>query len=186
MLETIKIVAVGDGACGKTSLLITYTTSTYPREYVPTIFDNYSADVLVNGRTYTLGLWDTAGQEDYDRLRPLSYSDTDCILVCFNVCSLDSFENVTAKWIPEIRHFCPTTPFFIVGLKTDLRDDKLTNKRSKVSTKDGIALAEKVRAYKYVECSALTQHGLKNVFDQALLCVLQERKINKKKQCILQ
>lgn len=51
---------------------------------------------------YTLGLFDTAGQEDYDRLRPLSYPQTDVFLICFSLCSPPSFENVREKWFPEV------------------------------------------------------------------------------------
>ena len=190
--ETVKIVIVGDGACGKTCLLISYTTNHFPGEYVPTVFDNYEASILFKGQSYTFGLWDTAGQEDYDRLRPLSYPDTDCFLVCFAIPKPDSFVNITEKWIPEIQHHNPTTPFLIVGLKSDLRDNEAeieqlkARRQSPVSTKAGIALAEKVGAYAYVECSALTQAGLKDVFDRAARCVFHERKVQKKKQCVVQ
>ena len=64
----------------------------------------------------------TAGQEDYDRLRPLSYPQTDVFLVCFSVSSTTSFENVQHKWVPELRHYCPDTPFVLVGMKGDLRE----------------------------------------------------------------
>ncbi|KAK2843631.1 hypothetical protein Q7C36_011846 [Tachysurus vachellii] len=90
-----KLVVVGDGACGKTCLLIVFSKDEFPEVYVPTVFENY------------LALWDTAGQEDYDRLRPLSYPDTDVILMCFSVDSPDSLENIPEKWVPEVKHFCP-------------------------------------------------------------------------------
>ena len=73
-----------------------------------------------------LALWDTAGQEDYDRLRPLSYPDTDVILMCFSVDSPDSLENIPEKWTPEVKHFCPNVPIILVGNKKDLRNDSNT------------------------------------------------------------
>uniref|UniRef100_A0A8C6WYF0 Cell division control protein 42 homolog n=1 Tax=Neogobius melanostomus TaxID=47308 RepID=A0A8C6WYF0_9GOBI len=179
-MQTIKCVVVGDGAVGKTCLLISYTTNKFPSEYVPTVFDNYAVTVMIGGEPYTLGLFDTAGQEDYDRLRPLSYPQTDVFLVCFSVVSPSSFENVKEKWVPEISHHCPKTPFLLVGTQVDLREDSNTieklakNKQRPIAPENGDKLYRELRAVKYVECSALTQRGLKNVFDEAILrkCIL--------------
>lgn len=63
--------------------------------------------MFVDGRPISLGLWDTAGQDDYDRLRPLSYPDTDVFLICFSLVSPNSFANVSDKWSPEINHHAP-------------------------------------------------------------------------------
>lgn len=117
-------------------------------------------------------MFDTAGQEDYDRLRPLSYPQTDVFLVCFSVTSPASFENVREKWFPEVRHHCPGVPCLIVGTQTDLRDDpsvkdKLAKQRMQpVRKEDGEKMARELGAVKYVECSALTQYKLKDVFDE--------------------
>jgi Ras homolog gene family, member A len=92
-----KLVIVGDGACGKTCLLIVFSRGTFPDVYVPTVFENYVAEVDVDGKKVELALWDTAGQEDYDRLRPLSYPDSHVILICFAVDSPDSLDNVQEK-----------------------------------------------------------------------------------------
>lgn len=129
----------------------------------------------IGDEPYTLGLFDTAGQEDYDRLRPLSYPQTDVFLVCFSVTSPASFENVREKWFPEVHHHCPGVPCLIVGTQVDLRDDpqvrdKLMKQKMSPVTKDmGERMAKELGAVRYVECSALTQFKLKDVFDEVRL-----------------
>jgi len=159
-------------------LAISYTTNTFPTDYIPTVFDNYSANVIVDGKPVKLGLWDTAGQEDYDRLRPLSYPQTDVFIVAFSLVSPISLENVEAKWCQELNNYCPGTPIILVGTKSDLRDEpgvieKLREQRLEpVSSEQGRAAAQRIKAIKYLECSAMTQKGLKAVFDEAIRAVL--------------
>ncbi|KAK3380253.1 cell division control protein [Lasiosphaeria ovina] len=192
VLGTIKCVVVGDGAVGKTCLLISYTTNKFPSEYVPTVFDNYAVTVMIGDEPYTLGLFDTAGQEDYDRLRPLSYPQTDVFLVCFSITSQASFDNVKDKWFPEVHHHCPGVPCLIVGTQVDLRDDeqalaKLSKTKGRMIRKeDGEAMARQLGAVKYVECSALTQYKLKDVFDEAIVAALEPPAPKKKShKCLI-
>eukprot|EP00486_Rosalina_sp_Unknown_P014784 CAMPEP_0201591650 /NCGR_PEP_ID=MMETSP0190_2-20130828/189762_1 /ASSEMBLY_ACC=CAM_ASM_000263 /TAXON_ID=37353 /ORGANISM="Rosalina sp." /LENGTH=143 /DNA_ID=CAMNT_0048050065 /DNA_START=750 /DNA_END=1181 /DNA_ORIENTATION=- len=142
---------------------------------------------MVDGKPIQLGLWDTAGQEDYDRLRPLSYPQTDVFLVCYSIISRSSYENVRSKWIPEIKHHVPDAPFLLVGTKTDLRDDKDVVQKvgSTLKEEEGKALAKELGARAYVECSALTQKGLKGVFDEAIRHALHKGEAKKKKGCVL-
>ena len=139
----------------------------------PYRFDNYAETMVINGKYISLNLWDTAGQEDYDRLRPLSYPLTDVFIICYSVISPSSYENVVAKWYPEISHHCPSAPVLLVGTKVDLRDDKETVQelysrgKEPLMVNQGLALCKKIGAKKYIECSSLTQRGLKQVFTTA-------------------
>jgi len=185
-----KLVIVGDGACGKTCLLIVFSKGTFPEDYVPTVFENYVADVEVDGRRVELALWDTAGQEDYDRLRPLSYPDSHVVLICFAVDLPDSLENVQEKWIGEVMHFCPKVPVMLVGCKKDLRRDTPTvdalrrqNQRP-ISPEQGQAVAQKIGARMYLECSARTGEGVREVFQHATRAALLKPK-RKKGPCVI-
>lgn len=191
-MQAIKCVVVGDGAVGKTCLLISYTTNAFPNEYIPTVFDNYSANVMVDGKPINLGLWDTAGQEDYDRLRPLSYPQTDVFLVCFSLITPASYENIKSKWLPEITHHCPDVPILLVGTKLDLRDNpetisKLRDRgQTPISNAQGLQLQKDVKAVRYLECSALAQKNVKDVFNEAIrVCLIPPQQKKNKKQCTL-
>ncbi|KZT59394.1 GTP-binding protein rho1 [Calocera cornea HHB12733] len=182
-----KLVVVGDGACGKTCLLIVFSKGTFPEVYVPTVFEAYVADVEVDGKMVELALWDTAGQEDYDRLRPLSYPDSHVILICFAIDSTDSLENVQEKWIAEIQHFCAGIPVILVGCKKDLRRDARTIEKLRqvsqrpVTPEEGMAVAQRINARQYIECSARTGEGVREVFQCATRAALLGQKINKRR-----
>merc|ERR1712013_46319 len=191
-MRHIKCVVVGDGAVGKTCLLMSYTSNSFPGMYVPTIFDNYDVKVTLGGQTISLGLWDTAGQAEYDRLRPLSYPQIDVFIICFSLVHPDSFENVGLKWAPEVRHYCPCEPVILVGNKVDLREetrvveDLKRKHETPVTYSKGAQLAKQIRAVSYVECSAKTQKGLKSVFDEAILAVIEpQRKKKERRPCLI-
>ncbi|XP_060039835.1 rho-related GTP-binding protein RhoD isoform X2 [Erinaceus europaeus] len=122
--KQVKVVLVGDGGCGKTSLLTVFAEGYFPETYTPTVFERLSVKLQVKGKTVQLQIWDTAGQVDYDRLRPLFYPDAGVLLLCFDVTSPYSFDNVLNRWYPEVSHFCKDVPIMLVGCKTDLRMDR--------------------------------------------------------------
>ena len=173
-MQTIKCIVVGDDEADKTTLLISYTTGRYPLEYKPTIFDNYAVTVMLDGEPYTLGLFDTSSSEHFDRLRPLDYPQTDVCVICFSLVHPSSFESVRVKWAPEVKHYCPKVPIILVGTKLEKREDKAEiEKLRKVGLKpvtyvEGLQLQEEIGAVKYHECSAKTQEGLREVFDDAV------------------
>jgi len=170
-MQTVKCVTVGDGAIGKTCMLISYTAKAFPTEHIPTVFDNYRANVMVDGQVVNLGLWDTAGQEDYDKLRPLSYQQTDVFLIAFAVSSPASFENVKGKWFPEVTNHCPGVPYILIGTKSDLRTAKPTDEgkaQTFVTIEQAQERAKEMKAVLYMECSALSQEGLQTLFEQVI------------------
>ena len=168
-----KLVIIGDGACGKTCLGIVFSEDRFPDTHVPTVFENFDADIEVDKKHIELTLWDTAGQEDYDRLRPLSYPGTDVFIMCFSIDSPDSLSNILEKWTPEVNHFCPNVPIILVGNKKDLRNDSNTikqlgrMKQSPVKTEEGRAMADQINALAYLECSAKSKEGVREVFETA-------------------
>ena len=99
--SSIKLVVVGDGAVGKTCLLYVYNKGEFPEEYVPTVFENAAKSTTFKGKPVTLRLFDTAGQEEYDRLRPLSYPGSNLVLLCFSVANRTTFDAISSKVCPS-------------------------------------------------------------------------------------
>jgi len=169
-----KLVLLGDGACGKTSLLNVFTRGYFPTVYEPTVFENYVHDVFIDNVHVELSLWDTAGQEEFDRLRSLSYDDTHAIMLCFSVDSPDSLENVETKWVGEIAENCPGVKLVLVALKCDLRrreeaddDENPQPEKPMINYDEGLKVAERIRALRYLECSAMKNRGVNEAFTEA-------------------
>merc|ERR1712137_1506497 len=159
-----KVVIVGDGAVGKTCLFVTYAKGKFPEEYVPTVFDNYTHKTTYKGEPFLLHMWDTAGQEGYDRLRPLSYPGTDVVILCFSLVNESTFESIREKWNPEINHYIEGIPKILVGTKLDMREQKITDssltKYEEITTEEGHELADEIGATAYIETSPLTGKNL--------------------------
>lgn len=173
-----------------------FTRGYFPQVYEPTVFENYVHDIFIDGQSVQLSLWDTAGQEEFDRLRSLSYSDTHCIMLSFSIDLPDSLENVQSKWVGEIADHCEGVKLVLVALKCDLRtnedaeddaqpqaEDESFNPYSQlsrpfqqqkrlISYDEGLAVAKKVGALRYLECSAKKNRGVNEAFSEAARCAL--------------
>jgi Ras-related C3 botulinum toxin substrate 1 len=176
----VKCVVVGDGAVGKTCLLMAYTKGSFPEDYVPTVFDNYETTVEVHGEQVLFSLWDTAGQEGYQRIRILSYPKTDIFLLCYSIMEMDSLSNIKTRWYEELQKHCPSVPMILVGTKLDLREDAAALESLKrndpnavpVTREQGEQMKKELNFVNFFECSALTRQGLKDVFDEILSVVV--------------
>lgn len=214
-----KLVLLGDGASGKTSLLNVFTRGYFPTVYEPTVFENYVHDIFVDNVHIELSLWDTAGQEEFDRLRSLSYDDTDLIMLCYSVDSKDSLENVESKWVGEIADNCPGVKLVLVALKCDLREaseedgeDGAANggaagangtaadgetageggetaaareKKPMINYDQGLEVARRINAMRYLECSAMRNRGVNEAFTEAARVALSVRKEREGGKCTI-
>ena len=180
-----------DVAVGKTSMLHSLVKGEPPLEYIPTVFDNFETDKVIDEKTCHLTLWDTAGQEEYNNIRPLSYPETNIFLVCFSVEAQSSFDNIAAKWLPELKKHEPNTPFIVVGTKCDVREnadivaERLALGKPMKPYEEYKELALQNGAAAYVECSAITRANLESLFDDAIRIVRKmqaARPIPEKKQ----
>ncbi|XP_034717113.1 rho-related GTP-binding protein RhoG-like isoform X1 [Etheostoma cragini] len=190
IMQRVKCVVVGDSGVGKTYLLFTYINKIFPKEYTPAFYDIYTTQVIVDNQTISLDLVDSAGREEYDHIRPLCYNQANVIIICFSIASPTSCVNVKSKWHPEVKHHCPDVPILLVGTKSDLHDDheileKLREQnQTTVTRQQGPAMAKQIKAVKYLECASINQHGLNEVFDEAVRTVL-SHSITTKKLCVL-
>ncbi len=184
MGDAVKIVVVGDGAVGKTSMLISLHTNSFPVDYTPGVYDNFvlRGQEIQQAGAPDVHLWDTPAQEDYDRLRPLYYFDTAVFVVCYSITSPVSLENVTSRWLPEIRTHCPAAPFLLVGTKCDVRTDESLQAemhslgRVLVDPLTARRLGDQLGASSMLECSGKTQEGLIDVVREALAVALAVRR----------
>ncbi|CAL5984503.1 Rac/Rho-like_protein [Hexamita inflata] len=123
-MSSYKIEVVGDENVGKSSLIQVMCGNVFP-DNLYTIFDDYSRQVTVHDQHIELVFWDTAGQQEYDRLRTLSYPHSDLVIICFALNDESSQLSVLAKYLPEVKAYLPDTPIILVGTKTDLSEKQI-------------------------------------------------------------
>ncbi|XP_059140866.1 LOW QUALITY PROTEIN: uncharacterized protein LOC131928765 [Physella acuta] len=171
-----KIVLVGPCGCGKTALIHQYVHSSFLQTYVPTGFDTYTSQYSVsdNYKIY-MSIWDTSGDVGYDRVRPLSYTECDLVIICFAIDKPESLDDVVSKWYPEVKEQCPSVPIMLVGCKSDMRTQIKSMSPDKVrpafvTYDQGLKTAKHIGALVYSETSAkLSQRSVNDVMEVAAL-----------------
>ncbi|XP_071949179.1 ras-related protein ced-10-like [Antedon mediterranea] len=185
----LKCVSVGDNGVGKTCLFIRECKGTFPESYAPPPFKNYLHDMNVEGKYVEMDAVDPTGTRgDYDRLRPLSYPNTDVFLICFDLSNTTSLTNVREFWYPEVSKHRPDTPIILVGTKLDLRENedgtpKVTDEYQAITTEQGREMQKEIGALEYIECSAITGKGVNQVFYDAMKHAILLKPNEKKKSC---
>ncbi|KAI8365197.1 ras-like protein family, member Ab [Radiomyces spectabilis] len=185
----VKAVVIGDGGCGKTSLLRRWTDDQFTSESPISLFITYMKHIEIDGFRLDLTLQDTSGQGVYDRMRPLIYPDTDVILICFAVDLPDSLHNAYEKWLYEILQHCPNVPYVLVACKADLRNDKRTLddlqqiSRKPVTRQEGMLMAREMKAAAYIETSSKDNTGMQQPLDIVCRLALARRRPYQTKKC---
>lgn len=164
-MKPIKCVVVGDDYVGKTSLLITYNTKSFPHDFIPTTYDNLS-----NNSPFNFNFYDTTN--DHPQLNQFIYENSDVFIICFSLVSPKSMENVSTFFGQAIQKVCPHSLKILVGTKRDLRDEFDDNKEKFISRgmspilkEKGEELKKKIGAKFYIECSSLKQINVNEIFD---------------------
>ncbi|CAO1426937.1 unnamed protein product [Diamesa serratosioi] len=178
---TKNIVIVGDGTVGKTCLLHSFTNDQFLETYVPTVYDKEVFELTLDNVTHSIKLHDTAGQEEYDRVRKLFYHDSDCFILCYSIDNKSSFQNIWLKWIQELRSIDRQVPIVLVGTKSDLRQNLI--RKQLITTEEGESLKRRINANTFIECSAKDNFLIKETVYQAVRAsvngaIIQEENVN--------
>ncbi|CAM6040699.1 unnamed protein product [Sphagnum compactum] len=166
----IKLVLLGDGRVGKTSLVLRYVDNVFSDKQVATVQASYLTKRLtVDGESVTLSIWDTAGQERFHALGPIYYRDADAALLVYNLLCKDSFNRVQS-WVKELRKMANKNIVLVIaGNKSDM--DKMQH----LNVGDAERYAESIGATHFVT-SAKLNTGIDEVFLDVARRVLEQRK----------
>jgi small GTP-binding protein len=157
-----KLTVLGDGAVGKTSMVLQYTERKFSENYIMSIGANFSIKIMNypdQNIFIRLQIWDLAGQKHFQFVRPSFYRGSFGCFFVFDITRRESFENIK-NWIEEAKQYVPGVPYVLVGNKIDLVDERV------VSKKEGISLAEEIGAVGYYETSAKTSLNIDDLFNQ--------------------
>ncbi|KAB0796714.1 hypothetical protein PPYR_04522 [Photinus pyralis] len=176
-MDRLKVVIVGDSFVGKTSFTMRLVNDVFPEKHVPTVSDKSKVDFSFEGFRFTIDVFDSAGGEDFHRLRHLLYPMTDLFFLCFALNDLTSYNNVVNYWLPELRHHQPSVPIILIGTKSDLEQTVMADCKSLMQSYPKVKIL--------LRCSAKTASGVHDIVEAAVAICLRKRKLKQKKKCII-
>jgi len=161
-MEPVKIVLLGDGGVGKTSIVTRYSTGVVPSTIKPTVGAAFvTKEIQIDGIDFELLIWDTAGQEAYRGLAPMYYRSAAIAIIVFDVSRPSTYDSVS-YWINEIKNNSESRPVLVVcANKVDSDENKFNSTQAaEIFAKDNNAI--------FIETSALTGLGIDRLFQTSV------------------
>lgn len=152
-----KLVVNKNSNVGKTSLIKTHTEGEFPSSIIGEVVERKHTNILIDGNNVELDIFDTNEDFGYDRIRPLSYPNTDVVMICFDLSNKGSFDRVFERWYPEIKHHLPNIPIVLCGTKSDIT-------KRVVFQKDIDGALSSIPGSEYVETSSKGNDGMDEAF----------------------
>ncbi len=181
-MSKIKTILVGDSQVGKTSIITQLVRQTFDEEYIQTIAgDKSTKDIDANGKTVSLEIWDTAGQEIYKNVNKIFMKNAKIAILVYDITSAESFKGLD-DWYKQVCDVNDkeTIKFGVIGNKSDLYEDQ------KVDKEEAEEYANKIKAV-FGETSAMDYDSVFNYFTE--ICTAynkmeedNERKIREEEQ----
>ncbi|KAK0396045.1 hypothetical protein QR680_001541 [Steinernema hermaphroditum] len=166
-----KVVLLGEGAVGKSSLMLRYVENKFSPRHLSTVQAAcLTKKVMVDGNYVDLNIWDTAGQERFHALGPMYYRDSQGALLIYDITDQRSFEKVKV-WVKELRGMLKdSVTLMIIGNKTDLERERVIESSAAKEYADSVGA-------QYSETSAKENLGISAVFDQVTKLMIERKKM---------
>ena len=181
----VRVVLVGDAACGKTALAVNFSQNLFidyhhPTEYV----EDFSGELDTRNGVCNLTILDTSSNHEREAVRSLAYECCDAVVACFDLTDIETLESLESKWLPEMKRNRPGVPFILAGCKRDEMCDGpcvCGGACCDLGEEELISLLSHTGARAYIDCSALTGENVEAVFGVAIECVIPKRKNSAKR-----
>ncbi|ELP91453.1 Rho GTPase, putative [Entamoeba invadens IP1] len=172
-----RILTVGDDKAKKVQLLTAFKEGKLSQDYNPSFFENSTRVLTIDGTQVAVDILDSTGFDMYSSIRSSLYMNVDVVLLCFSISNKPTFRSIQSTWFPEVKHYLPTVPVFLVGTQSEKREEIGNIKGRLQSTKAALELSKKMKAVEYIECSAKTGQNVQYLFENAIRQVFPNKRV---------